>query len=162
MDWFKLWSVGIFLNPGFRDVEIINRSGKRIISHSFIKKWVRRVFRELNKRKVSSSNQQINLVFVNSLEMKKLNKQFRSKNKPTDVLSFSFLEGFSHPQKELGDLVLCASYIKQMKQGPVRERTAYAVLHGILHLLGFEHETDPKTAEKMYRLQDQIFNKLYK
>ena len=162
MDWFKQWSAGAFLNPGFVNMEIINRSGKRIISHSFIKKWVRGVFRELKKRKMTFSSRQLNLVFVNSLEMKKLNKQFRSKNKPTDVLSFSFLKSFSHSQKELGELVLCLPYIRQMKQGPVRERTAYAILHGILHLLGFEHEKNPQSAQKMYRLQDQIFDKLYK
>ena len=94
--------------------------------------------------------------------MKKLNRTFRSKNKPTDVLSFSSLENpFLHKQTELGDLVLCTQYIKKMKQGPVRERTAYAILHGILHLLGFEHERDPQKAEKMYSIQDQIFEKYF-
>ncbi len=142
-------------------VEIINRSGCRIISHVFVKKWVQRIFKELKKRQIAFSNQQLNLVFVHSLEMKRLNRKFRSKNKPTDVLSFAGVDAFSHKQIELGDIVLCTQYIKQMKQGPVRERTAYAILHGILHLLGFEHEKDPQEAKRMYHIQDQIFEKYF-
>lgn len=142
-------------------LEIINLSGHRIISHAFIRKWVQAVFRELRKRKVRVSSSQLNLVFVNSPEMKRLNRTFRSKNKPTDVLSFSSSEKLSHKQAELGEIVLCTHYIKQMEQGPVRERTAYAILHGILHLLGFEHEKDLRSAKKMYNIQDQIFEKCF-
>ena len=142
-------------------IEVINLSGQRIISKIFIKKWIQQVFRELKKRNIEVSHKQLNLVFVNLREMKKLNRKFRSKNKPTDVLSFSS-SGFSNTNKELGEIVLCTSYIKKMNQGSVRERTAYAVLHGILHLLGFEHEKGPQSAEKMYQIQDHIFETFYK
>ena len=142
-------------------LEIINLSGHRIISHAFIKKWIQIIFKELQKRKIKVSNPKLNLVFVNSLEMKKLNRTFRSKNKPTDVLSFPPSDKFSYKQTELGEIILCTHYIKNMKQGPVRERTAYAILHGILHLLGFEHEKDPQSARKMYNIQDQIFEKYF-
>lgn len=142
-------------------VEIINRSGHRIISCPFITKWVYQIFRELRKRRIPFSNGPLNLVFVNSFEMQQLNKKFRFKDKPTDVLSFSFTSPFKGKQQDMGDVVLCAQYIKKMKQGPVRERTAYAILHGILHLLGFEHEKNPKEAKKMYNIQDQIFEKYF-
>lgn len=142
-------------------VEIINLSGCRIISQTFIKKWVQTVFKELQKKKIKIYNPHLNLVFVKSVDMKKLNRTFRSKNKPTDVLSFAPAEKFSPRQIELGEIVLCTSYIKKMKQGSVRERTAYAILHGILHLLGFEHEKDLQSAKKMYNIQDQIFEKYF-
>ena len=142
-------------------LEIINLSGHRIISHDFIKQWVQTIFKELKKKKIGVSNPQLNLIFVNNLEMKRLNRTFRSKNKSTDVLSFSVSDKFSRKQKDLGELILCTSYIKQMKQGSVRERTAYAILHGILHLFGFEHEKDLQSARKMYNIQDQIFDKYF-
>ncbi|MDE0151238.1 MAG: rRNA maturation RNase YbeY [Bdellovibrionales bacterium] len=142
-------------------VEIINLSGCRIISQTFIKKWVQIIFKELQKKKIKIYKPHLNLVFVKSAEMKKLNRTFRSKNKPTDVLSFAPSENFSSKQAELGEIVLCTSYIKNMGQGPVRERTAYAILHGILHLLGFEHEKNPQSAKKMYNIQDQIFEKYF-
>ena len=148
-------------------MEIINLSGKRIISPLFIKSRVRRIFKELRKRKIKIPSEQINLVFVSMDEMKRLNRKYRSRNKATDVLSFPgsspglFPDSFPHKKKELGDLVLCTAYIKKMKQGPVRERTAYAVLHGILHLLGFEHEKSKRKAAQMYRIQDDIFEKLF-
>ena len=142
-------------------IDIINLSGQRIISQEFIKKWVRQVFLELKKRKIKIPGRKLNLVFLNLREMKKLNRLFRYQSKPTDVLSFSS-SNFSDTSKELGEIVLCTPYIKKMKQGSVRERTAYAVLHGILHLLGFEHEKNAPAAQKMYRIQDQIFEKFYK
>lgn len=142
-------------------IEIINLSGQRIISQTFIKKWVQQVFLELKKRKIKIPGRKLNLVFLNLREMKKLNRLFRSQNKPTDVLSFSS-SNFSDTSKELGEIVLCTPYIKKMKQGSVRERTAYAVLHGILHLLGFEHEKNAQSARKMYHIQDHIFEKFYK
>ena len=90
--------------------------------------------------------------------MKKLNGQFRKKRKITDVLSF--LE--NHPD-QLGELALCPKYIKEKAQNnsmSVREYSAYIILHGLLHLLGFEHERSKKEAQKMFQLQDQVFEKL--
>ena len=142
-------------------LEIINLSGCRIISQTFIKKWVQTIFRELQKNKIKVKRPRLTLVFVTNKDMKKLNRTFRSKNKPTDVLSFASLEKWTNKQEDLGEVVLCTSYIKKMGQGPVRERTAYAILHGILHLLGFDHEKDLKSAEKMYHIQDQIFEKYF-
>lgn len=154
---------GFFQKEGSKmKLEVINLSGQRIISKIFIKKWVQQVFRELKKRKIKVSGQQLSLVFLNAIEMKKLNRMFRSKNKPTDVLSFSPSGSLSSKRGELGEIVLCTSYIKKMNQGSVRERTAYAILHGILHLLGFEHEKDIQSAQKMYHIQDQIFETFYK
>jgi len=143
------------------NLEIINLSGCRIISHVFLKKWVQIIFKELKKQGIRVDHPKLNLIFVNSVDIQKLNRTFRSKNKPTDVLSFAPSEKFSYQQEELGEIVLCVSYIKKMSKGPVREGVAYAILHGILHLLGFEHEKDFQSATKMYNIQDQIFEKYF-
>ena len=95
------------------------------------------------------------LAFISEKQMKQLNHRFRGKNKATDILSFSSLE------KGLGELALCPTVIKKnaCMRSP-REETAYMIVHGVLHLLGFDHEKSRLQARQMYRLQDQIFDQL--
>ena len=149
-------------------VKILNHSQQRIVSKIFIQSWVKKVSRELQKRKIKSqfSKMDVHIIFVVEKEIQKLNKNFRGRNKITDILSFSSLSSVSFPFEKnlLGELVLCPRFIaqKSKKRGvSVREETAYLLLHGFLHLLGYDHEKSSKEAQKMYRLQDQIFDQIY-
>ena len=141
-------------------IEVFNYSKSRTLSPLLLKKWIQRVIKELKKRKIKNHllGRQLAVAFITEKKMKALNKELRKKNKVTDVLSFH-----SDDKKYLGELALCPRFIKK-KAGkiPVREKTYYLALHGLLHLLGFEHERGGKSAEKMYRLQDDIFNRLWK
>lgn len=97
----------------------------------------------------------LTIVFVSPQKIQRLNKTYRKKNRPTDILSF---EG-TYPE-HFGDLVLCPQVIK--KQAKEHALTfnlelAYMILHGILHLLGYEHEGSAKKAKAMFKLQDKIF-----
>ena len=127
-------------------MQIFNHSGKRIISQLFIQKWMRSLSKELSLRKIKINKKNINVVFVTEKEMKKINYQFRKMKKVTDVLSFSNLsfKQISHSTQDvLGELILCAPYIqkKAKKRGvSSREETSYLLLHGFLHLLGYDHE----------------------
>ena len=141
-------------------IEIINHSKQKIISSQFLKTWLKKVEKELRKRNIPSSqlSKKVVLAFVTEDEMSRLNEQFRKKRKVTDVLSF--LE--NHPD-QLGELALCPKYIKEKARKNsmgLREYSAYIILHGLLHLLGFEHEKSKKEAQKMFQLQDQVFEKL--
>ena len=143
-------------------IEIVNHSRQRILSALFLKKWIRLIVRELQSRKIGRVQLKKNLTvaFLTETEMKKLNRAFRGKNKVTDVLSF-----FSDEKDHLGELALCPKYIKkQMTQGKYfpRKEVSFLVLHGLLHLLGFDHEKSKKQAQRMFHLQDQIFNKCWK
>jgi probable rRNA maturation factor len=105
-----------------------------------------------------SDAKEITLVFVGTAEMKRLNKQYRGKSKPTDVLSFSPVVAES-----LGELVFCIPTIKQQAKDhkmTYREEFLYLLIHGVLHLLGYDHEINDKQAREMYRLQDCIFEDL--
>ena len=105
-------------------------------------------------------NQEITLAFLETGTMKKLNRDFRSKNKATDILSFSGFE-----PKELGEIALCGQIIeKQAKIHQIRpkEELGYLLIHGVLHLLGYEHEKSDKEAKIMFELQDEIFETLRK
>ena len=88
--------------------------------------------------------------------MKGLNKKYRKVDKVTDILSFE-----SYEKNVLGELVFCPEFIEQQakKHGlSFYEEFSYLILHGILHLLGYDHETDEKEAERMFSLQDKLFD----
>jgi probable rRNA maturation factor len=78
-----------------------------------------------------------------------LNFQFRDRDRPTDVLSFPIDEDDSGPgPRELGDVVVCESQCENVTE---------AVVHGVLHLCGFDHETDDG---EMLEIQDRIMDRL--
>jgi probable rRNA maturation factor len=122
---------------------INNFSGTRI-DRSLIKTLTRRV----SKKKWT-----VSISFVSRSEMKKLNRKYRKKNKPTDVLSFSMKEG-----RLLGDVIICPSIAKAnaVKYGSTfRSEIARLVVHGLLHLLGFDH------GKKMFEVQEKILGGAY-
>ena len=99
---------------------------------------------------------------VDELESAELNDKYRGKANPTNVLSFPFSAVTPKPLPVLGDIIIC---------GPVMEREASAenknleahwahiVIHGVLHLLGYDHKT-PKQASSMERMEALILKKL--
>ena len=100
----------------------------------------------------------LRIVFVGPSQMKKLNKQFRRKNYVTDILSFT-----SDEPGVLGELIVCPQKVTAQAQElgvHARDEALFLVLHGILHLLGYDHEKDAKQAEKMFTIQKKFFSVL--
>lgn len=107
----------------------------------------------------------ISLSFITSLRMRRLNHQYRSKDRPTDVLSFSVTEGdASFPAiraketAELGDIFVCpAMATREAKRRgvPLEEELVRLVVHGTLHLLGYDHATEADE-DRMFSLQERI------
>ena len=90
-------------------------------------------------------NLNINLKFVSSFEMKKLNKDFRNKSLDTNVLSFTASKEIQEISGELGDIAMSIPYIKTESQNlnrDVEDHMMHLLAHGILHLLGFDHNHD--------------------
>lgn len=99
---------------------------------------------------------------VGDAEMIRLNKTYRNQAKVTDVLSFSSGEPF-FGQGFLGTLVICDSVLeKQAKEEghSARDELRVLLVHGILHLLGFDHERGPKDAEIMRRYEALLLKKV--
>lgn len=95
-------------------------------------------------------------------EIQELNKQYRDKDKPTNVLSFPMQSPEEIDVDLLGDIVLCASVIKQeAKQQSKSEVShwAHMVVHGMLHLQGYDHIKDDD-AEEMEQLEINILSRL--
>lgn len=95
-------------------------------------------------------------------EIQKLNKQYRDKDKPTNVLSFPMQSPDEVDIDLLGDIVLCSAVIKQeAKQQSKSEMShwAHMVVHGMLHLQGYDHIKDNE-AEEMEQLEIDILDRL--
>ncbi|MCX7122434.1 MAG: rRNA maturation RNase YbeY [Gammaproteobacteria bacterium] len=78
-------------------------------------------------------------------ESQQLNKQFRGKDNPTNVLSFPFEE-----ERYLGDLALCHPVIQaeaKNQNKSIRAHYQHLLIHGVLHLLGFDHENEADATE---------------
>ena len=142
------------------EIVIVNESKHRV-PRKFIHQWMKWVCMELKNRQVLSSKkemQELTLVFLNSKPAKKINQEFRGKDYATDVLSFDSVAPFS-----LGELILCPEVLKrQAKEHKLsyQYELGYMLLHGVLHLLGYDHETNEKDARKMFSIQDAVFAKL--
>lgn len=93
--------------------------------------------------------------------MAALNQTYRNKEGPTNVLAFPMREGeFSHVNPDLlGDVVISIDTAKREAEEmgvSLEERFYFLLVHGILHLFGFDHETDEE-AEEMDRKTEEIF-----
>lgn len=108
----------------------------------------------------------VSVSIVGDAAMRRLNAAYRGKDKTTDVLSFAYGESAVFPRekaltKELGDLVLSLPQIKRQAKHndrSLKEECSLMLVHGLLHLLGYDHET--LAQEKvMFRLQHAILNK---
>jgi probable rRNA maturation factor len=85
------------------------------------------------------------VAFVGAAEIQELNRDHRDRDRPTDVLSFPIDEdGPAAGPRELGDVVICPEHTEDLTE---------AVVHGVLHLCGHDHETD---GGEMLALQDEI------
>lgn len=99
---------------------------------------------------------------VDAAESQTLNNQYRQKDKPTNVLSFPFEVPEGVTLNLLGDIVICALVVDQEAQEQQKTSTehwAHMVIHGCLHLLGYDHITDDE-AEEMESLEIDILAEL--
>jgi probable rRNA maturation factor len=99
------------------------------------------------------SDSEVSVKFTSDEEVRALNGQWRGKDKPTNVLSFPMAEESELADAQLlGDVVLaygvCAAEAAD-KQVPIETHAAHLLVHGTLHLLGYDHETSEADAEVM-------------
>jgi len=107
---------------------------------------------------------ELSVLFIAEHAMRTLNRTWRGKDKTTDVLSFSMREGkFPHIQPEmLGDIVICVPVASQQasERGHSLAREIDRLLiHGLVHLLGYDHERGSQEARRMERKEQQLLKK---
>ena len=104
---------------------------------------IREIALEIMKFEGSPENSQLSMVFCDDEAIKELNNEYRSKNEPTDVLSFPMeLENFVPEIRLLGDIVISTdTAIRQAKEynHSVMTEIVILMIHGLLHLHGYDH-----------------------
>ena len=110
---------------------------------------------------------EVSLTLTHDREIQRLNRDYRGQDKPTDVLSFALEEGPAFPRlpgqpRLLGDVVVSLdTTCRQAQEGgnDLKSELAWVVVHGTLHLLGFDHQTSEQL-EQMRALERDILGRL--
>jgi len=126
----------------------INNQTKHKIDLRLVEKVVK-VFAQAYK---INKNKEISLAFVGDTEIKKLNKSYRGLNKATDILSFPGEDNF------LGEIIIDYDQIKRQAvsfKNSAKKELIFILVHGLLHLIGYEDETD-KEREEMIKLGEKF------
>ncbi len=122
-------------------------------------------------RLLGLSRAELSVLFVNSERMRRLNAHYRGIDRPTDVLSFPLLDrvrdgrgllphAISLP---LGDIVICVpkAFSQAKKYGvSVRQEVLRLLIHGLLHLVGYDHEISPYRKQTMEKKEREILEAL--
>jgi probable rRNA maturation factor len=154
---------------------LINNSEFRL-QKKFIEDWLKSLAQKLKL----PAKTEITVVYLDEGPARKLNLEFRKRDYATDILSFQPIVSpeVKVPTRKntkktippsLGELVLCPEVLERQAKAhrhSFKSELGYMLIHGVLHLLGYDHEgSGPKAlaeAKKMYKLQDQLFESLTK
>ncbi|KPJ85799.1 hypothetical protein AMJ57_01655 [Parcubacteria bacterium SG8_24] len=138
-------------------------TGKRPrgVSPDSVKAWVRRTCREAGER----GDLRVDIAVTDDTAIRRLNRTYRGIDRTTDVLSFPYdegpefvLTGERGGTRHLGEIVISLPRVKVQARRDgrrVRDEFALMVVHGTLHLLGFDHETE-SDERRMFSLQQDI------
>jgi probable rRNA maturation factor len=130
-----------------------NKAGRRgVPQRRSFERWIDAI-PELRRRRV-----EVNLLLVGSAAGRRFNRDFRQRDYATNVLSFPYRPLPGERSTLLGDLVICAPVVAReaTEQGkPLREHYAHLTIHGVLHLLGHDHEK-PRDARLMEALEVRL------
>ncbi len=108
---------------------------------------------------------EVSLLFTDNKHMAQINAQWRNKNEPTNVLSFPAfpLKVGQTPGLILGDIIIAQETValEASTEGKLfQDHLTHMIVHGVLHLLGYNHETDEE-AHQMEKLEREILQKLF-
>lgn len=96
----------------------------------------------------------IGVSYVSDEEIQRLNRMYRGKDKVTDVLSFA--SDFVEHTGTLGDVIISYDQaVRQAEEGDIELELVDLIVHGILHVLGYDHE-EPADAAVMFPIQDSL------
>ena len=146
------------------DLVYENQTGNTKWSEDFFRLILNKATTHLN---LNDKTIELGLHLVTSERSQELNKQYRQKDKPTDVLSFPLDEhGLEkYDILPLGDIFICLEVAQQQADEnkiPLNQELARLAVHGFLHLLGYDHELSSSDEKKMIDLQEEILQIIFK
>jgi len=145
----------------------INNLTTDSIDKEFLKKIVKKVLKEEKREK-----ENLSIALIGPNRMRELNRIYRGKNRVTDVLSFPGVKALKAELKikslerieGLGEIVICLREVKKNARklsSSFESELIFCLIHGVLHLLGYEHEKSEVEAEKMEEKQQYYFSKVF-
>ncbi len=142
-------------------ISMQNRQRTYPVNQKNLLKWARQI---LSLQKLDQA--EMGIILVNNRQIRVYNREYRKKDQPTDVLSFPMREGLGgelHPDF-LGDVMI--SLERSAEEAILygrsrREQLLILLIHGILHLLGYDHERSPKEERRMQRRERLLFKRIY-
>ncbi len=141
------------------EVIIDNAAWEKKITN--ITKLFNRILKNLPKKYILKNKKTIITVLLSSnSKIKKLNKIFRKKNKPTDILSFPIKKSIDSKFFYLGDIIISFEFMnrpKTIKLLEFKKKVIKIFIHGFLHLNGFDHKKN-KDFYKMQKEENKIYN----
>ena len=154
------------------EVYFKNEQSKYLITPA-LKKAVRRAIRATLEYVDVRRMTEVSVTFTDNEKIHLLNKQYREKDAPTDVLSFPLIDwdsdeelpddGSSFFPLALGDIVISLEKAHaqaiEYDQSLIRE-VSFLTIHSTLHLLGYDHETSPEDEKEMFGIQDIVIGML--
>ena len=142
-------------------VYIIDEQAESLINCEALENQIKTILPLLN-----CQNKELSILLTDDKKIQKLNQQYRNKNIPTDVLSFSQSEGEENGlgHNLLGDIVISIS--TAMRQSSehnlsIDEEIVLLLIHGILHLLGFDHERSDEEGKYMKEKTSELFSFIF-
>ena len=138
------------------DIQLVDSSAKTPDAQQ-IRGWVSAVFTTLERLPLA-----LTVRVVGEEEMVKLNQRYRGRNQPTNVLSFPIEPLPKMCTDLLGDIVVCGPVVNReavIQHKPPMEHWAHMVVHGMLHLFGYDHESDQE-ATAMETLEKSVLEGL--
>jgi rRNA maturation RNase YbeY len=142
-------------------VYIIDEQAESLINCEALENQIKTILSLLNCQK-----KELSILLTDDKKIRKLNKQYRNKNMSTDVLSFSQSEGEENGLEHnlLGDIVI--SITTAMRQSSehnlsINEEIVLLLIHGILHLLGFDHERSDEEGIYMKEKTSELFGFIF-
>lgn len=140
-------------------IEINNLTTVRI-DKNFLKEVAKKVLIGENRKE-----RDLSIALVGFGRIKELNKKYRGKNQTTDVLAFAVDSTFQIPDSRFnfGEIIICPAQVKKNAKKfntTFRKELIRILIHGILHILGYEHEKDRGAAEKMEKKEEKYLEQI--
>ncbi len=139
----------------FVDFQVVSESA-HLPSQNLLQKWVDTVLTD------TTEDSEIVIRIVDEVEMIQFNEQYREKKGATNILSFPFELPEGIDSQLLGDLLVCAPIVEleaQQQNKSLNHHWAHMIVHGVLHLIGYDHIND-REAEEMEALEKKILKSI--
>lgn len=129
----------------------------------FKKDLIKRAVNFVLKKEKVAQNRDLSVILVSQERIKELNRKYRKKNRVTNVLSFEGDKSVFNKlglDPELGEIFICPEFVRQesqKKKSGFNEEMIMVLIHGLLHLLGYDHIKESE-ARKMFEKQNYYLN----